>query len=276
MTQDNTELKNFSKTDLVKQKEEVLIMDDHEASSENSKIAPKQKKSNKNTRPGRLAGSVPFEIHTADAELLFSGHSVKDAVSLLQFGGQMTKIWDAAEGDDPYADWYLLKIYDGIVKCRNQLGLSIQNYQTKIHQTYGRSNLRPTPFTSQKPVVKSLWFRTQYGYLGASIIAEFDELMRTVLTANRIGILLDQSHTEIKEAWNSKIVTLFKFPFKWHPLNITRSEVETNHELLEKAENLMGKCPAEVLTKTLRSPFAPIIKNTKKIDQQELNMDKNT
>ena len=218
-------------------------------------------------RPGRLSGSIPFELHTADAQQVFAGYSTKDAVSLLQFGGRMTHLWSAAEKDDPYADWYLLKVYDGIVRLRNQLAATIQDYQAQM--TQGESNLALQPFTSEKPVVKSLWFRTQYGYLGASVIADFDKLIRTVLTANRIGVLLEKSHETIRDEWLNKIVILFKLPFKYQSFEITRADVEADNALAKRAQEVLGTLPESVLAKTLRSPFAPAIQ-TANIPKEEI------
>ncbi len=236
----------------------------------NTKLKKKRKRSN---RPGRLSGSVPFEIHTVDAQLVFAGYNPKNSVSLLQFGGQMTTIWDAAENDDPYADVYLLKVYDGIKQCRNQLATVIQDHQATIQAMYHRDSISLTPFASQKPVVKSLWFRTQYGYLGASVIADFDELMRTVLTAHRVGVLLEHSPEAIRDEWVNRIAALFKLPFKWQPLNITRADVEANNALAEKAQQAMGKLPEPVLTKKLRSPFSPVIKAPPSIEQEKSQSD---
>ena len=216
------------------------------------------KKGKKAIKPGRLSGCIPFEIHTADAQLYFSGYGSHETAGLLKFGGQMTAIWDASEKDDPYADWYLLKVYDAMIKLRNQLAGAIQDYQQRIHETYGRDNLSLTPFASLRPVVQSLWFRTQYGYLGANVIADFDLLMRTIHTAHRAGVLLDKPHVAIREEWGRKIADLFKLPFKWQAFNITRADIEADNEAAKAAAKLLGKLPERVLNKTLRSPFAPL------------------
>jgi integrating conjugative element protein (TIGR03761 family) len=233
-----------------------LVVETQAQPSTQPQTKPKKKRF-LSKRPGRLSGSILFELHTADAQQVFAGYSTKDAVSLLQFGGRMTHIWSAAEKDDPYADWYLLKVYDGIVRLRNQLAVAIQDYQAQM--TQGQSNLALEPFTSEKPVVKSLWFRTQYGYLGASVIADFDKLIRTVLTANRIGVLLEKSHETIRDEWLNKIVILFKFPFKYQSFEITRADVEADNALAKNTQEVLGVLPESVLAKTLRSPFAPAI-----------------
>lgn len=220
----------------------------------------KEKKYHPQKRPGRLSGSMPFEIHTADAEFLFSGHTEKDSISVLQFGAQMTKIWDAAELDDPYADWYLLKVYDAIYSCRQELNEIILNHQQTLQASYSSDHFKPAAFASQSPVTKNLWFRTQYGYLIANIIADYDTLMRLSLTAFRLGVILDHSHEQLKNRWIKKILKVFKLPFQYELLELSRQTITEDTKLLKKAEKKMGELPHEILHKTLRAPFAPAIK----------------
>jgi len=204
-------------------------------------------------------GNVSFEIHTMDAQLLFSGYTDKNSVGLLQFAALMTTIWDAAEKDDPYADWHLLKTYDAIIQLRNQFAQTIQDYQESIRKIYGRTNLMLVPFSSEKPVVKNLWFRTQYGYLGAAVIGDFDELMRTVLTAGRVGVLLDKTQDMIRVEWIDKVGSLFKLPLKWKPFGLIRADISSDSELAKTAMQTLGKVPANILDKTVRAPFSPYI-----------------
>jgi integrating conjugative element protein (TIGR03761 family) len=236
----------------------------------NMNLSPNNKKPFKIERPGRLKSEVQLALHTVDAQTAFAGYSAKDAVSLLRFGGRMTEVWDAAAKDDPYADWMLLKVYDGLIKLRNQLAALIQDYQYQLNQSCQYSSLTLTPFLSEKPLLKPLWFRTQYGYLGANLIADFDELIRTVLTANRVGVILDKSHEVIRDEWLKQINELFKLPFKWQPFNVTRADMKENNELAAKAKKGLGKLPNNILMKTLRSPFSPHIREV-----AQSNNDKN-
>lgn len=239
--------------------------DNKDSEGSKNKKNQKNKKNKKNKKiksggvPGLLSGSIPFEIHTVDAQLLFSGRIHNGAPNLLKFGGQMTVIWEAAERDDPYADWYLLKVYDAVIRLRNQFAEVIQDYQEKIRLAYGRAQLSLVPFASEKPVVKNLWFRTQYGYLGANIIADFDELMRLALTANRIGVLLDAPIESIRDRWIQKTLSLLRLPFKWQSFEITRFDIINENSLAEKAKAALGQLPSQIIDKKLRAPFAPYI-----------------
>lgn len=221
-------------------------------------------------KPGRLNGEVHLTLHTAYAQKLFLGFRPdKRSVNLLQFGGRMTQVWDAVERDDPYADWYLLKVYDLLIKLQKQLSGEIEKYQAKLKEANQLVNLTIHPFESQQPVVESLWFRTQYGYMAANLVAHFDELMRTILTANRVGILLDKPEKDIRQTWLDQLLTLFRLPFKWKALPVTRADIKSNNDQAKIAQEKMGQLPEPILLLTLRSPFAPVIKSPTENKEEE-------
>ncbi len=172
----------------------------------------------------------------------------------------MTQIWEAAERDDPYADWYLLKVYALLMKLQKQLSVEIEKYQAKLKEAHALVSLTVHPFESQQPVVESLWFRTQYGYMAASGVAHFDELMRTILTAHRVGILLDKPEKDIRQIWLDQLLALFRLPFKWKPLPVTRADIKSDNDQAKIAQEKMGKIPEPILLLELRSPFAPTVK----------------
>jgi integrating conjugative element protein (TIGR03761 family) len=223
-------------------------------------------------RSKRQRGRIFFEIQlqTTEAKDLFSGSHSPGAIDLLSFGKKMTSIWDAAKQDDPYADWMLLKVYDALIQLRNELNSDIKHYQDAIHKLYGREALAYTAFVSDAPLIRSLWFKTQYAYLAAGIVSAFDLLMRTVFTAHRVGVLLEKSQETLNNEWLRKIENCFKLPFKWSSFKLRRTDVQAGNELAQSAQAMLGKIPAAILTKTLRAPFAPEIQG---LTSNQIKMD---
>lgn len=228
----------------------------------NNEVIPQEepvKGSQKSDKPGRLKSEVTLCLNTTDSQAIFLGNH-KGNMGLLQFGGRMTQIWNAAAQDDPYADLYLLRIYDGLIKLRNQLAALIQDYENQLSHSPMSQNLKWEPFASERPVTKELWFRTQYGYLGASLIGDFDRLVRIILTAKRVGIILNHSQDDVRQHWFTQIVFLFKISSKWEKTGIKRSDIKANNDLAKQVQEKMGKLPDAILTKKLRSPFSPFLK----------------
>ncbi len=238
----------------------------------NGSDANKTKKVSKFERPGPLVNEVQLVLNTIDAQTAFMGHGAKGAVGLLQFGSRMAELWEASERDDPYADFYLLKVYDAMIQLRNQLALAIQSTQHQLNQMNKYAGFILTPFQSERPLIKTLRFRTPYGYLGASVVADFDELMRMVLTAKRVGVMLEKSHEELRNEWLVQIMVLFKLPFKWQDFHITRADVEAKNKISQQARKVLSKLPESVLTKKLRAPFAPHINVINRPQQEIVNI----
>lgn len=210
-------------------------------------------------RPGRLMNRVELIINTPAAQKLLTGSINKGDVGLLQFTVLIAEIWKQAERDDPYADWYLVKIYDAMVTLKNQLAAEIQLQQQALNKINSTSGFIIKAFSSEKPLVKTVWFKTPYGYLGAQLIAVFDELIRTVVTASHVGVILDKGHEAVRDEWAGKIIDLFKLPLKWQAFDITRDDVVAKNDKAKLAQKALGKLPEVILTKKLRSPFAPKI-----------------
>lgn len=213
-------------------------------------------------KPSRLAPEVTLKLHTSAAQQLFISDkhsSNKYTSNLLQFGGRMTDIWLAAKKDDPYADWFLLKAYDQIVKLRAQLTEVVKAYQAKLDQANAAGRLDFQLFAAEEPTTQPLHFSTQYGFLAASLVADYDVLMRIILTARHLGVLLDKPYSVIQQQWKQQIIGLFRLPFQWKPFAINRKDMENQTEQAKLAQAKMGELPEVVLKATLRAPFAPLI-----------------
>jgi len=76
--------------------------------------------------PGSLAGAANIEIHTRQGWRLVysrkSDGSPSPMTGLLRFAARMHAIWAAAQGDDPFADWFLEKTYFAIESARMEIG----------------------------------------------------------------------------------------------------------------------------------------------------------
>ncbi|HSH43770.1 MAG TPA: TIGR03761 family integrating conjugative element protein, partial [Arenicellales bacterium] len=135
-------------------------------------------------RPGTLRGEASLLIQTRQAQRLVYGrrHSQEQAgiIGLVRFGMLMKRIWTAAMQDDPYADWFLLQVHEAL-----EAGRALTQ-ELKVHVDAllaGVDGVEITVAHSLKPVRVPLQFANPYGYMGAYVIADFDELVCSVLTA---------------------------------------------------------------------------------------------
>ncbi|MCB1764281.1 MAG: DUF1845 family protein, partial [Gammaproteobacteria bacterium] len=68
------------------------------------------------TTPGVLRGAVWLRLQTRQAERLIHGRSGNEGkpaiIGLAGFADRLKPIWQAAQDDDPYADWWLIRIHE--------------------------------------------------------------------------------------------------------------------------------------------------------------------
>ena len=128
-----------------------------------------------------------------------------------------------------------------------------------LSRTSDQPNFNIQLLTSDKPVVRSIWFKMPYGYMAAGLLADFDRLICLALTAYRIGAIPNKVYKALRDEWSSHIAALFKLPMEWHPLGLTRADVIADSALAQEAESLMGSLPEGFLTKQTRSFLAPDI-----------------
>ena len=143
-----------------------------------------------NNAPGTLQGEVWLTVQSHHAQRLISGRAAsvdKPAiVGLLGFADRLRVIWNAARADDPYADWWLIKIDEALQRARSRIKREQAALDECIEQ---RSALQIKVVTTSKPYRVELNFANPYAYWGAHLIAEFDTTARTILTAKLVGLM---------------------------------------------------------------------------------------
>ena len=71
---------------------------------------------------GALQGEVWLTVQTYQAQSLVRGRRRSEdkpaIIGLVGFADRLKTVWQAARQNDPYADWWLIKIEEAIVLCR--------------------------------------------------------------------------------------------------------------------------------------------------------------
>jgi len=206
---------------------------------------------------GALRGQSWLTVQTYQARQLIHGRQATQdkasIVGLVGFADRLRIIWQAARDDDPYADWWLIKIHEALEQARHSLSQYQEKAETQLAQM---TAMEVTVAQSQKPYRIQLQFANPYAYQGAQLIAEYDRLVRTVLTCGHMGQLDDASAQNIINFGAHKIRGTFVLPLEYRLLGIDRKSLQQSGQS-SKAVSLMGELPEEVFSGAHQAPLVP-------------------
>jgi len=209
-------------------------------------------------KPGALHGQVWLTVQTNQAQQLIHGREGtpdKPAIiGLVGFADRLRVIWLAARRDDPYADWWLIKVHEVIDAAR----IYIRSRQAAlVRQLEQMAAMEVSVAASQHPYRVQLQFAIPYAYQGAQLLAEYDRLVCTAFTARHIGMLDGASCKQVQQACARKLRALFLIPQGYRLLKIDREAVRLNKGRSSEARQLMGAVPEDILSGEQQAPFAP-------------------
>jgi integrating conjugative element protein (TIGR03761 family) len=208
--------------------------------------------------PGALRGQVWLILQSRQAQQLFRGRTGsmdKPAIiGLVGFADRLRLIWQAARSDDPYADWWLLKIHDAIEQAR-QL---IRSQQGELDSQLGAMPaIEVSVAASLRPYRVPLQFANPYAYRGAQLLAAYDTLVCTVLTARHIGVLEQEASAALLNRCSRLLRGIFAIPQGYRFLGIDREALHAGTGKSASARELMGEVPPEILSGDRRAPLVP-------------------
>ena len=208
--------------------------------------------------PGVLRGQVWLTIQTRQAQQLVRGRNgtaEKPAIiGLVGFAHQLRAIWQAARNDDPYADWWLIKIHATLDSAREL----VKKRQAELAALFDQMTaVDIVVATSSRPYRVPLRFVNPYAYRGALLLAEFDILVRTALTGTHIGLFERETSDEILKLCTRKIRGSFALPQGYRFFGIDREAVRQGTGRAAQAVKRMGVVPDDVLHGHRRAPLVP-------------------
>lgn len=206
-----------------------------------------------------LRSDVWLTLQTTFAQLLIRGRDSKGKppiVGLIGFADRLRLIWHAAQANDPFADWWLVKIHDAITTVDARIQHEREFVRELLQKT---GSFVAVPASNREPFRIKLRFASPYAYRAAQMLAEFDSLTCELLTARQIGRLARREATSTIHAVASKIRGVFNIPRRFRHLGIDRDNPLSWKVDGETARRYMGDIPQDILEGKRRAAFAPPI-----------------
>lgn len=202
---------------------------------------------------------VWLTLNTKIAQLLVRGRTAKNKppiIGLIRFADVLRLIWNAAKRNDPYADWWLIKIEDELATLEHNIKQSQDRMRARIRSTPA---YRVVPPVNKEAFRIRLQFATPFAFQAARLLANFDVFVCENLVGKHIGVLARDEANQSIYTYSSKIRGLFALATRFRHLDINRSQPHTLELVAHSAIRYMGHLPKDIKAGTRRARLAPPI-----------------
>ena len=207
--------------------------------------------------PGPLRGTVTLILQTAFAQRLVNGRLANGTqnglLGLFAFADLLRRIWYASEAEDPYADWWLLKVERALAQAEQ----AVQNLQIPVMTSLSKFEAMViVPATSVRPVATSLAFTTAQAFRAAQLIGRCDGLARAILTARHVGCMPAQAAAVSLWRIGHAIRSAFSRSRGFIQTGITRADLRNATPRAAYGVQQMGILPSAILDETVMPAFS--------------------
>ena len=209
-------------------------------------------------KPGALHGQVWLTVQTRQAQQLIHGRAATPAkpaiIGLVGFADRLRVIWQAARNDDPYADWWLIKIHEAIEVNVDY----VRNWQREMRELLHQMPAMDISIAeSSRPYRIALRFANPYAYQAARLLSEYDALVCRVSTAHHVGLLDSETRTGLIKSCARKLRAAFLIPQGYRFLKLDRESVRKGSGRSHEAHQAMGKVPDAILSGEHQAALVP-------------------
>ena len=224
---------------------------------------------------GSLRSAMVLTLHTHHASRIWHGRAPAEGrpgiIGLNGFISIMNKLKRGAEQDDPYSDWWMLRIEEKIADTKTRL----QTLREQVDQALADvpSALSLGENLNVQPVKLPLFVNSQLGFMAVYLLADYDDLARRLILAHHTA-LIDRSTLErwLNDGAHA-LHSLFSLAQQYRYSGTTRDDFAAKNAAARAALEKFGELPTDVLKGTRRSRFAPPINRRSSQDGRQERTD---
>ena len=225
--------------------------------------------------PGGLTSETSILLHTRQAMMIFDGRQEtenKPAIyGVPRFSGSVNQIYKDAMADDPWADWWLIKIDEHIDRAR----MKLNEFKEEFKELYPNSpSININTAESTEPETRPLNFPTpSFAYRMGYLVVEYDRFCCEVLGMRHVGLLTRVKAERYLNLGGKALRAALQSGTGYRHQGVTRNDALAKNPKAQKASQLMGQVPADVMDMKRRSDFAPELRQYNPNDEEEASND---
>lgn len=208
---------------------------------------------------GSLRSAMSLTLHTHHASRVWHGRAQTESkpgiMGLNGFVAIMNRLRRGAEQDDPYSDWWMLRIEEKLSATKETLQLLREQVDQALADVPPALSLGEN--LNVQPVKLPLFVSSQLGFMAVYLLADYDELARRLILAHHTALIdrttLEQWLNEGAHALRS----LFSMAQQYRYSGTTRDDFASMNAAARAALEKFGELPQDVLEGVRRSRFAP-------------------
>jgi integrating conjugative element protein (TIGR03761 family) len=210
---------------------------------------------------GALRSAMQLTLHTHHASRIWNGRTPSEGrpgiIGLNGFVTIASRMQRGAEQDDPYSDWWILRIEEKLTNTKARL----QELREQVDQALScvPAELSLGENLNVQPVKLPLYVSSQLGFLAVYLLADYDNLARRIILAHHTALI--DRHT--MERWLNEgahhLRSTFTLAQQYRFSGAARDDFAANNAVARTAREKYGDLPQDVLEGTKRSRYAPPI-----------------
>ncbi|RMQ98664.1 hypothetical protein ALP94_03886 [Pseudomonas savastanoi pv. glycinea] len=210
---------------------------------------------------GALRSAMKLTLHTHHAARIWHGRQFSEGkngiVGLSGFVSVMNKMKRGAEQDDPYSDWWMIRIEEKLTACKIHLTEIQENLDQFMADIPHALNIGDN--LNIQPVTLPLFINAQLGFKAVYLLTQFDDLARRLLLAHHTALIGRRDMERWLDDGAHELRSLFAFARQYKYSGATRDDFAANNARAREALESFGELPQDVLEGSRRSEFAPPI-----------------
>jgi integrating conjugative element protein (TIGR03761 family) len=215
---------------------------------------------------GVLRADMELTLHTQEASRIWHGRRPGEEMhgipGLNTFVGIMGTMKRGVEQDDPFSDWWMLRIEAKIARAKKKL-LELRD-RVKAQLASVPPMLSMGENLSIHPVTLPLYIGSPHGFMAVYLLTDFDEIARNVKLAHHIAQIDRQTKDRWLDEGAGELRSLFGLAQRYRYSGATREDCRMQNGVWLAAVEKFGAVPIEVITGELRSGYAPALRGARK------------
>lgn len=221
---------------------------------------------------GALRSTMKLTLHTHHAARIWHGRAASEGkngiIGLSGFVGIMNKMKRGAEQDDPYSDWWMIRIEDKLAASKTTL-TTIQEQLDQLMAGLPQA-LSIGDNLNIQPVTLPLFVNAQLGFMAVYLLTQYDDLARRLLLAHHTALIGRRDMERWLDEGAHVLRSLFGLAQQYRFSGASRDDFAAQNARAREALESFGELPQDVLDGTRRSGFAPpIVRPTVKAEEHD-------